>query len=870
GGDVDIYHFSNLHEGDIFISELLNYVGYAEMYLFPKPSSSSSEEVPLLEDEVSFESLLQEITVASYSSFLAPPYRTLDGVYSALGYSAQPDADADGIEEGTFYLVDLVVDDPMSVPNGALEPIMIANPYPDPAPEDPEELPLTTEILSYIYNSTVDNTVEIRAVKALEFGNFNTTLGIDELWLIVTVYDTVEEQERDSLMLISDILNYDFADTAKELSAMDLAAQGFTDVTSLAFNKTESNNDPNAGRLFALDRDTQTLLTLNRNVNDVDNYGAAYAFGGREGNLVQADIADYDVVSIDFDLSGNLYGIENSMDVVVWIYTDTILTEGFSPLEVIKQLSEAEYEGASFGVKFVDSDYDGVPDEYQEAFFMTMTIDESAEVHFISPDPLEGLVFALSVSPDTNADHVEGYLDETVPADGDYLLAIVGYGGGGFNYTLKVNVFNDGYSDFGNDIVLSDDFNYIPTYTNSVPVNLNDLAGLNENTYPTLPYYPIKVTGGNLTVGQEDSITINAALEVRDDVDVYVLQLQQGQELTIDIESETLFGGDEVAIDVGIYNADLEATASISNLVGGEDVLPPPQSPDPVYTIQAIYHMPNHDDVVIDPMEYNPLVNDLVGTYYIVISGASSRVDYNTPYQLKITTTTPQPIDTPPSQLVYLAFDGGIAEYLADPVTFTTLDIERPPFDLADFRLEELDREAFIATIVARVTEIYRETGLTEDEIRFTTNRQEANAADFYSTVYIGGLAPFYGLLGIADSIDRYNAHRDGNACTFSESYGYFFYQEFSDDPTVRAEQVKNMIANNISHELGHTLGLEHCTEVADFMEINNIMNYNSGEVRMGLQEFAERNSYWYQPIGYINEVDMLLRYIGSGTEMGE
>jgi hypothetical protein len=226
--------------------------------------------------------------------------------------------------------------------------------------------------------------------------------------------------------------------------------------------------------------------------------------------------------------------------------------------------------------------------------------------------------------------------------------------------------------------------------------------------------------------------------------------------------------------------------------------------------------------------------------------------------------------------LVYLSFGDDryntntSADYLLETGMGWSADTaQRPAFftkhEAELFGLDAL-REDLIAAIAARIEQMYRDAGLSEDEIEFTTVKPASGQV--YSTVIFGGRTPLTGLLGMAETVDRHNAQRDDMAVVLTEEIGLFRRQYLDEDTSGRFDEVVNQIANTGAHELGHILGLEHATE-ANVSEPNNLMNYNSMEVDFGEQEFASRNAYWYQPIGFTNEIDSLLRNIGSGTPIG-
>ncbi|MCP4711324.1 MAG: hypothetical protein GY869_22110, partial [Planctomycetes bacterium] len=212
--------------------------------------------------------------------------------------------------------------------------------------------------------------------------------------------------------------------------------------------------------------------------------------------------------------------------------------------------------------------------------------------------------------------------------------------------------------------------------------------------------------------------------------------------------------------------------------------------------------------------------------------------------------------------------------------------VNRPAFDPTAVGLEDTDFDYLVQEITDRVEQIYRNAGLTEDEIEFTTIKPGAPGSAYsgdaiYSTVIFGGKIPGPGggyiLLGIAENVDRNNSDRTDTALVLTDDIGMINYNNYLDDPADHFDEVVNSLANTGAHELGHILGLQHATQV-NTSTPKNIMGYN-WDSELVEQEFRTRNSLIdfanqlggaeMQP-GYNNEVDMLLRSIGSGTVMGE
>ena len=201
-------------------------------------------------------------------------------------------------------------------------------------------------------------------------------------------------------------------------------------------------------------------------------------------------------------------------------------------------------------------------------------------------------------------------------------------------------------------------------------------------------------------------------------------------------------------------------------------------------------------------------------------------------------------------------------------------------------------RTSLINAIAARIGEIYQNTGLnvvvgeigqkfsdlnitSETEMAFVLEKPPVGTT--YSTVVFGGtLTP--GLYGIAEKIDRHNEDRSDMAIVLTNSIASGYRLVMSDDPLDRREETVNAVANIGAHELGPILGLEHATEI-NTNEPANIIGYNFN-MTLEEQEFGQRDSYRLfaeqqgydlldRQIGFENEIDQLLRYIGSGTPIG-
>ncbi len=186
---------------------------------------------------------------------------------------------------------------------------------------------------------------------------------------------------------------------------------------------------------------------------------------------------------------------------------------------------------------------------------------------------------------------------------------------------------------------------------------------------------------------------------------------------------------------------------------------------------------------------------------YVVVS-ASVRSDTVGKYQLQITRTPGTPAANPSSQLVYVNFEG------ADNVVIGRRDpVDVPPFsgDMIDAQFSG-DTEELIDLVIERMRENY---SLLNVEI--ICSRDQAKPSQPHTTLHLGSYNP--ALLGIADSIDSFNADSTQQAVIFVDTFSAFMSQE----PTL--QEIAYAIANVASHELGHLLGLHHTADSSGIMD---------------------------------------------------
>lgn len=201
-------------------------------------------------------------------------------------------------------------------------------------------------------------------------------------------------------------------------------------------------------------------------------------------------------------------------------------------------------------------------------------------------------------------------------------------------------------------------------------------------------------------------------------------------------------------------------------------------------------------------------------------------------YLLKLDTRVSKPAAGNRKQTVWLDFDGGLVR------DYQKFEFNVPPFRASDLGRPTHERQAIIDRVYQRVLEDFILGGSFENPdiplnllIDFTLDRPPADVP--YSTIRIGGRYPhpdFNGALGLVEDVDIGNKNIEDIGAAFSQAFSQFDNVFGRDIDTVSLA-----LANTVSHEIGHLLGLSHRVEPGLLMQTGALDLDRRDDERFGI-----------------------------------
>ncbi len=324
-----------------------------------------------------------------------------------------------------------------------------------------------------------------------------------------------------------------------------------------------------------------------------------------------------------------------------------------------------------------------------------------------------------------------------------------------------------------------------------------------------------------------------------DDVDVYAFQAPSGGLVRVDVDAQVIGSG-------------LDAVVRLFDSAGNE-LAANDDAADP-----------NTGVWLLDPALEFAIGQG--GTYYVAVSsygnsncdpaeaGTGSGGATMGEYVLAVELYQERAVEAPVAvgaleQVIYLDFDGGTFR------DFGGTAVAIPAFDVTDFGFTAGDRGALIGAVLDYVRQDLITGGSFEVPataldlpVEIVSSRP---AGVLYSTVYVGGKA---NVLGEAQGLDFGNLDPTDDAAVYAESIAALLFVELGGQPTL--EQAAQALANTISHEVGHVLGLVHVAEDGRLMQAGSLDWTHVDNERYGIGTVYD----WPPLIGQVQNAPAILR----------